>query len=454
MQENLFNNVGRDSAPLAERLRPQRLEDIIGQDHLLGASGVLSRLVAQGDLPSMILWGPPGCGKTTLARLLAGAVGARLSSVSAVQAGVKDLRAIIAHAADERRYQNKRTLLFIDEIHRFNKAQQDALLPHVESGVITLIGATTENPSFEVNSALLSRSRVFVLEALTETHMASLIHRGMKQLNGGQSSQEDSPQEPQITAEAQAAIIALSHGDARRALTTLEVAYSLWTDKTTPLDKILVEEAAQHRALTYDKAGDAHYGIVSAFIKSMRGSDPNASIYWMVRMLEAGEDPRFLLRRMVIFASEDVGNADPQALSVATAALRAFELVGLPEGSLALTQTAAYLACAPKSNAILKAYAQARAEVRAHGPLPVPKKLVNATSPLDKRIGRGKNYKYPHNFDGHYVAEDYLPDALVGHEYYTPSEQGYELEIRKRMNALRNTTQPSEPSEHMDEHEH
>jgi putative ATPase len=424
----------RDPAgkPLAERMRPRTLDEVVGQEKLIGPGRALRRLIERHEIPSMILWGPPGSGKTTLARVLAASVDAELEALSAVMSGVKDLRAVVDRAKERRTYNRRRTVLFIDEIHRFNKAQQDALLPHVESGLVTLIGATTENPSFEVISALLSRSRVFVLEPLADAALAQLLRRALDDKERGLAGRCRSSDDVLML------IASQSWGDARRALTTLEVTCDLAEQARAPeLTREIAEEALQHKALLYDKAGDEHYNVVSAFIKSLRGSDPDAAVYWMIRMLEAGEEPRFVLRRLVIFASEDIGNADPQALSVAVNALQAFELVGMPEGSLPLTQAVTYLATAPKSNTALTTYAAARKDVRDRGPLAVPLKLRNAPTRLMQGLGYGEEYKYPHDFAGHYVPERYLPDELSGRRYYQPSEQGYEKQIAERLAKVR-----------------
>jgi putative ATPase len=424
----------RRGQPLAERMRPQTLAEFVGQEHVLGAGKLLRRALEAKELPSLILWGPPGTGKTTLGRLLAAEAGARFVPMSAVMAGVKDIREAIAEAATHRDQRGERTVLFIDEIHRFNKGQQDALLPHVEAGTVVLVGATTENPSFEVNAALLSRAKVVVLKALTEAELRTLVDRALADPERGLARQA-----LEVTDEVRDLVAREARGDARRALATLEAAAAVaapGADGRRRLTTAVVEEALQRRTLLYDKAGDEHYGVVSAFIKSMRGSDPDAAVYWMARMLEAGEDPLFVLRRMVIFAAEDVGLADPQALQVAVAALDAFRFVGMPEGFLPMTEAVLYLATAPKSNTALTTYAAAKGDVDARGALPVPAHLRNAPTPLAKSLGWGAAYQYPHDFEGHYVREQYLPEELDGHRYYQPSDSGREREIKQRLEKL------------------
>ncbi len=417
--------------PLAERMRPRRLEDFVGQEHVLGKGTALRRALEADQVPSLILWGPPGTGKTTLARIVAQRTGTDFVPFSAVLGGVKEIREIVAAARDRRRLHRKRTILFVDEIHRFTKAQQDAFLPHVEDGTIILIGATTENPSFEVNAALLSRCRVVTLRALTEEEVGALLDRAAAAPGGLAGAVTLEP-------DAREALARYAYGDARRALNALDVAASaVRLAGRTAVTRADAEEALQQRTILYDKAGEQHYDVVSAFIKSLRGSDPDAAVYYMVRMLEGGEDPRFVLRRMVIFASEDVGNADPQALQVAVAALQAVELVGLPEGVLTMSQAAVYLALAPKSNAALTAYAAARRLVQEKGPLPVPLKLRNAPTKLMQGLGYGGGYRYPHNFEGHYVAEQYLPDAIRGERIVTLSGNGLEKALAERLRALR-----------------
>lgn len=414
--EKKIKTQGNKSAPLADRMRPRNIEEVVGQRHLLGAGKFVTRLIEKKGLLSLILWGPPGAGKTTLANIIANAVGVNFASFSAVLSGVKDIRAVIAAAKDELRQRNQRTILFVDEIHRFNKAQQDAFLHYVEDGTITLIGATTENPSFEVNSPLLSRCKVLVLEQLTEEDIKVIIKRAVEDKERGLGNLNISPDEDAMNFLAE-----YSQGDARTALNGLEASVMITRPDEDGIRKITLEvaqEAVQKMALLYDKGGEEHYNVISAFIKSMRGSDPDAAVYWLARMLEAGEYPLFIARRMVIFASEDVGNADPNALSLAIAVKDAVDFVGMPEGWIPLAHGATYLASAPKSNASYMAYLLALEDVKKKGTLPVPLHIRNAPTGLMKELGYGKGYKYPHNYEGAKIEQDYLPDALKGRKYY------------------------------------
>jgi len=400
-------------APLASRLRPERLEDFVGQQYVAAPGSALARAIADDRVPSSIFFGPPGSGKTTLARVVAASTGAAFEELSAVSATVADVRAVLARARERLGAGSRRTILFLDEIHRFNKAQQDALLPAVEEGLVTLIGATTENPYFEVNSALLSRCQVYELEPLTGDDVAKIVRRGAAALD---------LELPDGIVEA---IARSAGGDARAALNTLELAADTARAEGTAVTGRHVNDAARKRPLTYDKDGDAHYDFASAFIKSMRGSDPDAALYYLATMLEAGEDPRFLARRMIIFASEDVGNADPQALLVAVAAAHALEHVGLPEARLNLAQAATYLATAPKSNAVITALGAAARDVREHGTLRPPKALRDTHYAGAKRLGHGAGYLYPHD-DPRGFEVDYLPEKLQGRLYYTRPGNGEE----------------------------
>jgi len=408
------------NAPLADRMRPALLEEFVGQAHLVGSGRLLRDLIEGGKLHSVILWGPPGSGKTTLASLIARSTQANFAHFSAVLSGVKELRELIEEAREQLRLHGRRTILFVDEIHRFNKAQQDAFLPHVEDGSVVLIGATTENPAFEVISPLLSRASVLVLESLSDADLKAIVERALRDEERGLGKYGLS-----IDAAALTFIAEHSHGDARMALNVVEVAAEVaLRHGAQAIELAAVEEAAQHRALLYDKAGEEHYNVISAFIKSMRDSDPDGAVYWLMRMLEAGEDPLFIARRMVIFAAEDVGLADPRALQVAVAAKDAFHFVGLPEGRIPLSEAVVYLAAAPKSNSSYKAMLAATADVKEYGPLPVPLHLRNAPTPLMKGLGYGKGYKYAHDFADHVVEQQHLPDKLKGRRYFEPSGIG------------------------------
>jgi putative ATPase len=413
-------------------MRPRSLDEVIGQEHLLAPGTFLVEAITRDRVPSLILWGPPGSGKTSLAHVISRATRSEFVAFSAVLSGVAELREIIAKARERRDYSGNGTTLFVDEIHRFNKAQQDAFLPHIEDGTVTLIGATTENPSFAVNAALLSRCKVFHLEALAEPAISTALERAFTDSERGLGARRlvSSP-------DALAAIARAARGDVRRALNLLETAASL-VDDGEVLDLARVKRAIDDKTLLYDKSGEEHYNVVSALIKSMRGSDPDAAIYWLMRMVDAGDDPSFILRRLVIFASEDVGNADPQALVVAVNADAAFRRLGMPEGIYPMAHACLYLASCPKSNAVKRAWQSARAVIEERGALPVPKKLRNAVTPLMKGEGYGEGYKYAHDYDGHHVpGETYLPDALAGARFYEPSQEGLERRIAERLGRLR-----------------
>ncbi len=419
--------------PLAARMRPHNFDEFVGQEHIVGTGRVLRKSIEADQLPSMILWGPPGSGKTTLGYVIASVTKSHFSPLSAVNAGVADLRRIVNEARRRRRLTGQRTILFIDEIHRFNKTQQDVILPYVENGVVILISATTENPSFEVISALLSRSRVFSLNSLTDAEVRLIVERAIKDGERGLGKLN-----VELAEDAMVQLVGMSNGDARVALNALEMA----TQATAPdadghrrLNLKTIEEAMQRRALLYDKAGDQHYDLISALHKSLRGSDADAALYWLGRMLEAGEDPLYIVRRLVRFASEDVGMADPQALVVAVAAQQAVHFIGMPEGNLALAEAVTYLATAPKSNSLYEAYSKVQQDVEQSRNEPVPLHLRNPVTKLMQDSGYGKDYKYAHNYPGHFVEQQNLPDMLKGKRYYSPSDQGYEKEIAARIEA-------------------
>lgn len=409
--------------PLAERVRPATLDDLLGQEHLTGKEGVLRKSIEAGNVPSMILWGPPGVGKTTIANIIANQVKRPFKTISAVNAGVKDVRDIIQQAKTR-----SKVILFIDEIHRFNKAQQDALLGAVEKGIITLIGATTENPSFEVNSALLSRCQVYILKPLSEKDMMAILHKAIQN--------DPEYRRRKVIIKEKEALLKLSGGDARRLLNIFElVADALKTEKITITDKLVMDLAQQKIAL-YDKTGEQHYDIISAFIKSIRGSDPNAAVYWLARMVEGGEDVKFIARRMVILASEDIGNANPTALVIATNCFQAVNMIGYPEARIILSQCATYLASSPKSNAAYLAISEAQRLAREKGDLPVPLHVRNAPTEFMKVQGYGKGYQYAHDYDHNFSIQEYLPDEISGTKFYDPGNNPREEELRKRLKAL------------------
>lgn len=407
--------------PLAERMRPQTIDELLGQTHLTGDKSVLRKAIATGNFPSMILWGPPGVGKTTLASIVSRQASLPFYTLSAISAGVKEIRDIIDKARA-----NGKAILFIDEIHRFNKSQQDALLGAVEKGIITLIGATTENPSFEVNSALLSRSQVYTLKPLQESELIQLLHRAMK---------EDAYlREKNIILKDTAALLSLAGGDARKLLNLFELVVNSYTgDKEIAITDEQVMEIAQRKVVLYDKSGEQHYDIISAFIKSIRGSDPNAAVYWLARMIEGGEDVKFIARRLLILASEDIGNANPNALLMATNCFQAVSMIGYPESDIILSQTVVYLASSPKSNASYMAIRQAQALVQEKGSLPVPIHLRNAPTRLMKQQGYGKNYKYAHDYENNFVNQEYLPEGLENTKLYEPGNNAREHELRKTL---------------------
>jgi putative ATPase len=420
-------------------MRPNTLEEFVGQEHLVGEGKILRRAIEKDEIQSIILWGPPGTGKTTLSHIIAHLTKSTFVSFSAVVSGIKEVREVIKKAAEQKKFHNKKTILFVDEIHRFNKAQQDAFLPHVEKGTIILIGATTENPSFEVVSPLLSRSKVFILNPLNEEHILVILNRAIADKERGIASLS-----PHVDNDALRFIAQMSGGDARIALNTLEFAVLTTSPNNEGAREVnlnIAEEAMQKRALLYDKDGEEHYNLISALHKSLRDSDPDGALYWLARMLEAGEDPLYVARRMVRFASEDIGNADPMALQVALSAMEAFHFIGSPEGELALAQAAIYLATAPKSNRVYSAYLKVLEDIDKTGPLPVPLHIRNAPTRLMRDLGYGKGYKYAHRFPDAVVDQNHLPKSLEGNTYYHPTDRGFEQIIKKRLEEWRKKRQ-------------
>ena len=433
--ESLFDRQsridGERNAPLAERMRPRTFDEFVGQEQVVGRDRVLFRSIAAGRLPSFILWGPPGAGKTTLARLVATATQATFEPVSAVTSGVADLRRIVGEARERRGMQGQDTILFVDEIHRFNKAQQDVILPHVENGTVTLIGATTENPSFEVIAPLLSRSRVFALQGLSPEEVEAIVRRACEDTDRGLGDMDVI-----IAPDAVAHLVNIANGDARVALNALETAAYATApnaDGARLVDLDTISDALQRRSPMYDKAGDSHYDTISAFIKSVRGSSPDGALYWLARMIESGEDPLFIARRLVILAAEDIGLADPQALTVAVAVQQAVHFIGMPEGRIPLAEATVYLATAPKSNTAYAALNEAMSDVRRLPNDPVPLHLRNAVTGLMQQMGYGKDYKYSHDYEGHFEPQEYLPPELQDRRYYQPGTEGAEKDIAERL---------------------
>lgn len=414
--------------PLAERLRPKSLDDYIGQSHLVGKGNIIRRMIESGNISSFILWGPPGVGKTTLARILANELNRPFHTLSAVNSGVKDVREIIEKARSQRFFNNPSPILFIDEIHRFSKSQQDSLLGAVEEGVVTLIGATTENPSFEVISPLLSRCQVYTLKSLNEKELNTLLNRAVE-------TDFDYKQLP-ISVKETDALFRYSGGDARKLLNILEIVVNSQDTDQIVIDNSIVTQKLQENIARYDKGGEQHYDIISAFIKSIRGSDPNAAVYWLARMIEGGEEPKFIARRLLILASEDIGLANPNALLLATSCFQAVAMVGWPESRIILSETAIYLATSPKSNSAYMAINDAQALVKESGDLPVPLHIRNAPTKLMKNLGYGKDYKYAHSYEGNFVEQEFLPEEISGKTIYQPQNNAKEIEISKRMKKL------------------
>lgn len=429
--EHRRKNLETVEAPLAARIRPRTFQEFVGQEQIVGEGRVLRRAIEADRVPSLVLWGPPGSGKTTLAHLIAGVTHSQFEHMSAVTAGVADLRRIVDQAKERRALHAQRTILFVDEIHRFNKAQQDVILPHVENGTFTFIGATTENPSFEVISPLLSRCQVFALRQLNDEQVQTIVQRAIGDIEGGLGNLN-----VQLDPDALEHLVNMANGDARVALNGLETAAFATppgSDGVRRINLESIEDTLQQRALLYDKAGDQHYDVISAFIKSVRGSSPDAALYWLGRMIEAGEDPMFITRRLVILAAEDIGLAEPMALTIAVAAQQAVHFIGMPEGAIPLAEATVYLATAPKSNSAYLALNRAMEDVRNSRNEPVPPHLRNAATDLMKRMDYGKAYKYAHEYEGHFVLQDYLPSTVKGRRYYDPSDEGHEKELADRM---------------------
>ncbi len=431
--EMQYENSIKKRGPLAERMRPKSLDDFVGQEHIVGKGKILNRAIEADKLSSAIFYGPPGTGKTTLARIIAENTNNNFTTLNAVTAGIKDIKEKIGFAVDELSVYGRRTILFIDEIHRFNKAQQDALLPYVENGTIILIGATTENPYFEVNQALISRSLVFEFKKITVENIKTVVRKALKDKDRGYGAKT-----VELDDDALEHIVENSNGDVRKALSALELGVETTkeVDGKIKIDINTAVECIQRKKIEYDKNGDSHYDTISAFIKSMRGSDPDAAVFWLAKMIKAGEDPKFIARRIIICASEDVGNADPRALEVAVNAFKAVEIIGFPEGRITLAQAVLYVACAPKSNASVMAIEKAMDAVEKYS-LEVPAHLKDAHYKGAEKLGRGTSYKYPHDYDKFYVKQSYLPETLKNVSFYEPKESGYESRIKKFLEYLR-----------------